>query len=107
MDFQDSFHMINLQRNQHELVECQQFFLEKQQPFILFMTQEAIAVLTIQSHMHRNEIIGFLSGFKMKTRYQKDVIVIHEAVPCQAAEFSDGTNNVDYSKNVEMEPECA
>ena len=29
-----------------------------------------------------------------------------EAVPCQAAEFTD-TNNVDYSKNVEMEPESA
>ena len=59
--------------------------------------------------MHRNEIIGFLSGFKMKTcsTNNKDIIVIHDAVPCQAAEFSDGNNNVDYSKNVEMEPECA
>jgi len=56
--------------------------------------------------MHWNEVIGFLSGFKIWNKSNKDVIIIHEAIPCQAAEFSD-TNNIDYSKNVEMEPESA
>ena len=39
-------------------------------------------MLSIHSHMHRNEIIGFCSGFRLMTRNNKKVIVIHEAVPC-------------------------
>lgn len=92
----------------HELVECQQFFTEKTQPFILFMTIESLILLSVQSHLHRNEVIGFLSGFKIKNRSNKDIVIIHEAHPCVAAVFDEeGQNNVDYSKNVEMEPESA
>ena len=58
--------------------------------------------------MHRNECIGFLSGWKIQNKSGKDIIFIHEAFPCQAANFCDhDTNNIDYSKNVEMEPESA
>ena len=72
------------------------------------MTIETLILLNVQCHLHRNEVIGFLAGFKIQNKSNKDVIIIHEAVPCQAAEFNEGgLGNVDYSKNVEMDPESA
>ena len=66
-------------------------------------------MMAIHAHMHRNEIIGFLSGFRLTTKTNKKVIIIHEAQPTQATEI-EGVGyqgQVDYSKNVEMEPESA
>lgn len=107
MDFNDSFNVMATNKNGHELVECQQFFTEKGAPFLLFITIETLVLLSAQSHLHRNEVIGFLSGWKMKNKSNKDVVIIHEAHPCLTCNFDDDVNNVDYSKNVEMEPESA
>lgn len=68
--------------------------------------------MSVHSHIHRNEVIGFVSGHYIKSNImrgqtnQRDIIIIQETVPCQATEF-DGNSNVDYSKNVEMHPESA
>lgn len=85
---------------------------EHQQPVTLFITLEALLVMTVHAHIHRNEVIGFVSGHRIKSNTmrgqtnQKDILVIQETVPCQATEF-EGAANVDYSKNVEMHSESA
>jgi proteasome lid subunit RPN8/RPN11 len=103
----DSFHA----KNMHELVEVQRFLQEYQQPVTLFITLEALLLMTVHSHIHRNEVIGFVSGHRVRTNTMRgqttprDIIIIQETVPCAASEF-DG-QNVDYSRNVEMNPESA
>jgi hypothetical protein len=95
-------------KNMHELVEVQRFLNEYQQP----ATLEAMILMTVHSHIHRNEVIGFVSGHRIKTNTMRgqtntrDIIIIQETVPCLATEF-EGNSNVDYSKNVEMHPESA
>ena len=66
--------------------------------------------MTVHAHMHRNEVIGFLSGYRTKTKgpqTKKDVLLIFECNPCASAQFNDEGTNTDYSKNVEMDPESA
>eukprot|EP00347_Sterkiella_histriomuscorum_P006564 403352292 len=93
-------------QNQHELVECQRFLTEMHQPIVLFITLEALFTMNVHAHVHRNEIIGFVSGHRVKTKkIGKDVFIIQETVPCQA--MVDDYGNTDYSKNVEMNPESA
>jgi len=96
----------------HELVEPQRYFSEKDQNFILFMSLEALCVMTIHASMHRNEVIGFLSGYRTRTKgpqTKKEVIVVTDCNPCSTAQFTDSSSskNTDYSKNVEMDPESA
>ena len=69
-------------------------------------------MMLVHSSMHRNEVIGFLSGFRTRTKgpvTKKDVLIITDCNPCHSAQFADeGTGkNVDYSRNVEMAPESA
>lgn len=94
----------------HELVEPQRHYTEREQPCIVFVSIETLVLMTVHSYMHRNEVIGFLSGYRTKTKgpmTKKDVIVITDCNPCQAAQFCQGGGNVDYSRNVEMDPESA
>ena len=66
--------------------------------------------MSVHAHMHRNEVIGFLSGYRTKTKgpaTKKDVILITDCNPCASAQFSDDGTNTDYSRNVEMDPESA
>ena len=66
--------------------------------------------MSVHASMHRNEVIGFLSGYRTKTKgpaTKKDVILITDCNPCARASFSDDGHNTDYSKNVEMDPESA
>ena len=100
----------NSARNMHELVEPQRYFHEKEQPAVLFISFEALCVMSVHAHMHRNEVIGFLSGYRTKTKgpaTKKDVIIISDCNPCATAQFNDDGGNTDYSKNVEMDPESA
>ena len=99
-------------RNMHELVEPQQHFKEVDQPFYLFISFEAFVLMTVHAAMHRNEVIGFVSGYRTSTRgpnQKKDVLLITDCNPCTSALFdeSGGSGNVDYSRNVEMDPESA
>lgn len=59
---------MNSGKNLHELVECQRYFSERNQPIVVFITIEALILMTVHSHIHRNEIIGFLSGLRLKTK---------------------------------------
>lgn len=106
MDHEDSFKIMNSGKNLHELVECQRFLTERNQPMVLFITIEALILMTIHSHIHRNEIIGFVSGFRLKTKRQENIVIIQDSLPCQTSEITDG-KNVDYSRNVEMNYESA
>jgi hypothetical protein len=58
----------------------------------MFISLEALILMTAHSHIHRNEVIGFVSGYRMKTKKfgQKDILIIQECVPCQAGEINDG-----------------
>ena len=97
-------------RNMHELVEPQRYFTEKDQPVILFISFEALCLMTVHAHMHRNEVIGFLSGYRTRTKgpnTKKDVMIITECNPCHTAQFPEESGNTDYSRNVEMDPESA
>ncbi|CDW84650.1 histone h2a deubiquitinase mysm1 [Stylonychia lemnae] len=90
--------------NQHELVECQRYLTEMHQPIVLFITLEALITMTCHASMHRNEVIGFVTGFRVKTKKtNKDIYIISETVTVQA--LLDDYGRVDYSKNVEMHPE--
>lgn len=94
----------------HELVEPQRYFQEKEQAAVLFISFEALCLMSVHSHMHRNEVIGFLSGYRTKTKgpaTKKDVILITDCNPCASAQFNDDGGNTDYSRNVEMDPESA
>lgn len=73
---------------------------------VVFITIEALILMTVHSHIHRNEVIGFLSGFRLRTKKQENIVLIQDSLPCQAGEINDG-KNVDYSKNVEMNYESA
>jgi hypothetical protein len=69
-------------------------------------------LMMIHASMHRNEVIGFLSGFRTRTKgpvTKKDVLIITDCNPCNSASFSDEPSgkNVDYERNVEMDPESA
>ena len=50
-------------KNMHELVEPQRYYHEREQPAVLFISMEALFLMTVHTHMHRNEVIGFLSGY--------------------------------------------
>ena len=96
----------------HELVEPQQYYKEIDQPTFLFISFEALLLMTSHAAMHRNEVIGFLSGYRTRTKgpnTKKDVIVLTDCNPCTSAQFGDEdqSGNVDYSRNVEMDPESA
>lgn len=74
------------------------------------MSFEALLLMTVHCHMHRNEVIGFMSGYRTRTKgpnAKKDVMVITECNPCHTAQFPDEYGNTDYSRNVEMDPESA
>ena len=78
----------------------------------MFISLEALILMMTHASLHRNEVIGFLSGFKTRTKgpvTKKDVLIITDCNPCHSAQFSDESNgkNVDYSRNVEMDPESA
>lgn len=65
--------------------------------------------MTVHSHYHKNEVIGFLSGYRTRTKgpvSKKDVFLITDSNPCQAAQFGEASN-LDLSRNVEMDPESA
>ena len=75
-------------RNMHELVEPQRYFNEKDQPAILFISFEALCLMSVHAHMHKNEVIGFVSGYRTKTKgpvTKKDVILITDCNPCASA----------------------
>jgi hypothetical protein len=59
--------------------------------------------------MHRNEVIGFLSGYRTRStdpRCKKDVFLITDCNPCNAVAIDEAANS-DLSRNVEMDPESA
>ena len=68
--------------NMHELVEVQRFLNEYQQPATLFITLESLILMTVHSHIHRNEVIGFVSGHRIRTNTMRgqtnsrDIIII-------------------------------
>lgn len=70
-------------------------------------------LMNIHAAMHRNEVIGFLSGYRTRTKgsnqIKKDVIILTDCNPCHSAQFGEENagGNVDYSRNVEMDPESA
>jgi len=66
----------------HELVDCERFMSEKNQPFFVFISLEALMLMSIHAHIHHNEIIGFVSGYRLKSKNKRDVLIIHECVPC-------------------------
>lgn len=78
---------------------------------MLFVTFETLILMNIHAAMHRNEVIGFISGYRTRSRgpTKKDVIIITDCNPCHSAQFTDENDgaNVDYSRNVEMDPESA
>lgn len=99
---------LGISKNMHELVEPQRYFHERDQPLVLFISIEALLVLTVHTHLHRNEVIGFLSGYRTKTKgpaTNKDVFLITDANPCQS--LNTGDQNIDLSRNVEMCPASA
>ena len=64
-------------KNMHELVECSRYINELSQPLILFITMEALITMTVHSHAHRNEVIGFVAGHRMLTKKgNRDVFII-------------------------------
>ncbi len=89
-NFDDSTTMMGLHegRNMHELVEPQRYFSEKEQPCILFISLEALILMSVHASMHRNEVIGFLSGIRTRTKgpvTKKDVLIITDCNPCHSA----------------------
>ena len=69
-------------------------------------------MMVTHASLHRNEVIGFLSGIRTRTKgpaTKKDVVIITDCNPCHSAQFTDSGSgkNVDYSRNVEMDPESA
>ena len=75
----------------------------------MFISLEALLLMTAHAYMHRNEVIGFLSGYRTKTKgpvTKKDIFLITDCNPCQAAQIGEAAN-MDLSRNVEMDPESA
>jgi hypothetical protein len=76
---------VSADKNMHELVEPQRYFHERDQPALLFVSLEALVLMTVHSHYHKNEVIGFLSGYRTKTKgpiTKKDVFLITDCNPC-------------------------
>lgn len=111
----------------HELIMCSLYENEDEQPLKVFISLEyapppdsrSLIVMHIHAHLFKTEIIGYVAGyfFTMKStskHTQKQVLYIHETIPCESLEQGEGPNNdpeniaiTDRSKNVEMDPESA
>mmetsp|Transcript_18442 Transcript_18442/g.17563 ORF Transcript_18442/g.17563 Transcript_18442/m.17563 type:complete len:247 (+) Transcript_18442:666-1406(+) len=103
----DSFQMMmNSEQNglTYSLVTCSQYKSFSQQPYLVYISLEALLILNIHSHLSKNEVIGYLGGFCFDTKdNSQKYILIHQAYPCKSIV----ENQRERSKNVEICPESA
>ena len=101
--------------NDHTLIKPSKHNEETEQPIEVNLSLESLLIMTIHSHLHSNEIIGYLGGHyinwdsaRTSWNKKKQLIFLQHSYPWEPLTLSEHEKSkIDRTRNVEVDPESA